>query len=45
MDIDYNKTIKTKHFSEEVRPEEDLPEWIIEFINQQPIFISKYPIT
>ena len=41
MDIDYNKTVKTKHFSKEIKPEEDLPDSIIEFINAQPIHISK----
>lgn len=36
------KTVKTKHLSMEIRPEEDLPDSILEFINQQPIHISKY---
>ena len=42
MDIDTGKTVKTKHFSEEIRPEEELPESILDFINQQPVYISKY---
>jgi hypothetical protein len=42
MNIDYGKTVKTKHLSKEVRPDEDLPESILTLINSQPIFISKY---
>ena len=42
MDIDAAKTVKTKHFSEEIRPEEDLPDSILDFVNQQPVYISKY---
>ncbi len=42
MNIDYGKTVKTKHLSKEVRPDEDLPESILDLINTQPIFIGKY---
>lgn len=42
MDVDQAKTVKTKHFSEEIRPDNELPDSILEFINQQPIYISKY---
>ena len=41
MEVDHSKTIKTKHFSEEIRPDDDLPDAILDFINQQPIYISK----
>lgn len=41
MNIDMNKTVKTKHLSKEVRPDEDLPQSIIDLINMQPVFISK----
>jgi len=44
MNIDMDKTVKTKHFSKEVRPDENLPESILELINSQPVFISKYII-
>jgi len=40
--IDYSKTVTTKHLSKEVRPDEDLPQAILDLINSQPIFISKY---
>lgn len=42
MNIDMGKTVKTKHLSKEVRPDEDLPQTIIDLINSQPVFISKY---
>jgi hypothetical protein len=41
MNIDYNKTVKTKHLSMEIRPDENLPESILQLINSQPIFIGK----
>lgn len=44
MNVDTNKTVKTKHLSREVRPDADLPDAIINLINSQPVFISKYPI-
>lgn len=42
MNIDFSKTVNTKHLSKEVRPDEDLPDNILELINSQPVFISKY---
>lgn len=41
MNIDMSKTVRTKHLSKEVRPDEDLPQAIIDLINSQPVFISK----
>lgn len=41
MNIDFSKTVNTKHLSKEVRPDEDLPDNILELINSQPVFISK----
>lgn len=42
MNIDETKTVKTKHLSKEVRPDQDLPQSILDLINSQPVFISKY---
>jgi hypothetical protein len=42
MNIDTNKTVKTKNLSKEIRPDEDLPQTILDLINTQPVFISKY---
>jgi hypothetical protein len=39
--IDYTKTVMTKHLSKEVRPDEDLPQTILDLINTQPVYISK----
>ena len=44
MNIDATKTVKTKHFAKEVRPDQDLPQAILDLINSQPVFISKYPL-
>jgi hypothetical protein len=41
MNIDYNKTVKTKHLSVEVRPDDKLPDSILELINSQPVYIGK----
>jgi len=41
MNVDMSKTVKTKHFSKEVRPDEDLPQTILDLINSQPVYISK----
>ena len=41
MNVDMNKTVKTKHLSKEVRPDEDLPQTILDLINSQPVYISK----
>lgn len=41
MNIDYTKTVKTKHLSVEVRPDDNLPDTILNLINSQPIFIGK----
>jgi hypothetical protein len=42
MNIDETKTVKTKHLSKEVRPDQDLPQTILDLINTQPVFIGKY---
>jgi hypothetical protein len=42
MNIDQTKTVKTKHLAKEVRPDQDLPQAILDLINSQPVFISKY---
>lgn len=39
--VDTTKTVKTKHLSQEIRPEYDFPETILEFINTMPIVSSK----
>jgi hypothetical protein len=41
MNVDLTKTIETKHLSDEIRPDEDLPQVILDLINSQPIYISK----
>jgi hypothetical protein len=43
MNIDETKTVKTKHLSKEVRPDQDLPQTILDLINSQPVYIGKYP--
>ena len=35
--IDYSKTVKTKQLPEQIRPEYDLPDSIIDLINSQPV--------
>lgn len=42
MNIDYSKTVATKRLPSEIRPDTDLPDSILELINSQPIYISKY---
>lgn len=42
MNIDASKTVKTKHLAKEVRPDQDLPQSILDLINSQPVFIGKY---
>ena len=39
FDVDYSKTIRTKMLPEEIRPEYELPDSILELINNQDTYI------